>query len=149
MNHPRSIVSNQVEQANSTTKWYPPPRETFFIEIKAIEEQYRSCISKGILMNIHVHRPISCYSDMDLRCLSISIWKRTGCFYYTGYISFLIHLSHTEKNFAPLYEHVHGKNEMTYAQTPSFHRHSELIVKYNIGLKAPSATGYVRTYILY
>ena len=45
----------------------------FFIEIKAIEEQYRSSISKDILMNIHVHRPISCYSDMDLHCLSISI----------------------------------------------------------------------------
>ena len=30
-----------------------------------------------------------------------------------------------------------------------YHRHSELIVKYNIGLKSASATRHIRTYILW
>ena len=30
-----------------------------------------------------------------------------------------------------------------------YHRHSELIVKYNIGLKNSSATGHIRAYILW
>ena len=79
---------------------------------------------------------------------------------YGVYISQLIHFARVCSNVddlnnrnlfltAKLLKQGYRYHKLRKAFSKFYHRHSELIVKYNIGLKNTSATRHIRTYILW